>query len=131
MIYDDTIPLVFNHPKLDQLEVTARDVPIATWRRFCELNDSSLSFADPAQADALAEVLEIVAASLVSWNLDDPATGERLPLTVEALTTRPHILLKAIIEAWSAGQVEIPDPFASPSTGGAPPVAIPATPLAS
>jgi hypothetical protein len=131
--YDDTLPLVFNHPKLDELEVTAREVDVETYVRAIWLVADGRNLFTQENLVHTRELGDIVAASIVSWNLDVPRSDppEPLPVTAENLHSLPKHLRRHIIDAWLDAQVGLADPFAAPSNDGAPLAEIPATPLAS
>lgn len=137
VVYDDTLPLVFNHPKLDEVEITVREVTIDTWARYCECGWEALPFdprAGAADRQRLADAMEIVAGSLVSWNLDQPAEDggrEPIPCDIGGLRSLPKPLVKAILEAWLDAQMGNSDPFEMPSDDGAPLAEIPTRSLAS
>jgi hypothetical protein len=131
--YDDTVDLVFNHPKLDELEVTAREVDIGAYTRVLWLMSGGRNLLNDENMVHVGEMNEIVAASIASWNLDVPRSDppEPLPVTAESLNGLPWRLRRHIIDAWIDAQVGLADPFEQPSNGGAPLAEIPATPLAS
>ena len=136
-VYDDTMPMVFNHPKLDLVEITVREVDIDTWQRYCAINAEGVML-DPADGDdpeaeaaKLAEVIKIVGDSLVSWNLDDSKTGRPYPCSAVGLRKLPKLLLREIVNTWTDTQVGVGDPFAAPSSDGAPLAETRQTPLAS
>jgi len=131
--YDDTVDLVFNHPKLDQVEVVAREVDLDTYTRALWLISDDRNLVRPDNVEHHRELGDIVAGSIVSWNLDVPRSDppEPLPITGDAVHALPKLLRRHIVDAWLEAQVGLADPFAVPSNGGAPLEEIPATPLAS
>lgn len=134
-VFDDLIELPFLTDKrrpdkrYDGLVVRARSVPNDVMTRASELTEGGLDVSH-ANAAAVAEVLELVAASLVDWNLTE-RDGTEVPCTLEGLNSRPHVLQFAVINAWTRGQLEISPDFGDGSASGDGAVPIPMEPLAS
>src|SRR5215213_8175765 len=92
--YDDTVDLVFNHPKLDQVEVVAREVDLDTYTRALWLISDDRNLVRPDNVEHHRELGDIVAGSIVSWNLDVPRSDppEPLPITGDAVHALPKLL---------------------------------------
>lgn len=134
-VFDDEIELPFitddrrPDPRYDGLIVIARSVDVDTWMEAEAIVDRELAITEENRAK-IDRYTEIVAASLVRWNVTDKAGGP-VPCDLAHLRSRPKVLRVAICQAWRRGQLEVEPDFGDGSASGSPVVPIPQEPLAS
>lgn len=134
-VFDDEIELPFLDdqcrldPTFDGLVVIARSVDLDTWMEADELTDGGLT-PTKANAERIERFTEIVAESLVSWNLKD-RSGAPVPCDLAGLRSQPKPLRTAIANAWIRGQIGVTPDFGDGSASGSPTAQIPVEPLAS
>lgn len=109
-----TYRLVFQDPGLEGLEVRVRSVPVDQLMLVGDLLEKSEAN-DPA---ALSGLLDILAASLVGWNLENE-DGTPVPATREALGAEDVDLVLQIIDGWNQAIAGVPGPLGSGSPSGA------------
>lgn len=80
---------------------------------------------------SLADQLQSMAESLISWNLEDEDTGEAIPPTPEAVYAADQDLMLAVGTAWFDALRGISAPLELPSTDGQqyPEASLPMEPL--
>jgi hypothetical protein len=133
VVYDDTLPLDFGDDdpgRYDPLDIKVRACTIAELRRAMELTAGG-GLLPTRDVERYDDLVALVGSTLVSWNLDDPASGDPLPADAEHLAARPALLVGRIINAWIDAQLGLSAPLGQPSNDGAPEAEIPQTPLAS
>lgn len=66
---------------------------------------------------------------LISWNLEDPETGNPIPATSEAVLDQDKDLMVAILNAWLDGMAGVAAPLESSSPSGEPSPAVSEIPM--
>jgi hypothetical protein len=82
-----------------------------------------------AGGDDVAELLRVMAKSLVSWNLEDDHGP--VPANLDGILTQDLDLVVAVIQAWTSAIAGVAPPLPQSSNGGGqfPAVSIPMVPL--
>lgn len=96
------------------LVVRARHVDVDTLIEVQALLADGLPF-NPDHDEALTDVCERLAASVVEWNLE-AGDGTPEPCTVAVLRRQDPLFLQSLVGAWTAGLTRRPPPEASPAT---------------
>lgn len=127
-----TYKLKFADPDMDGLEVVMHSVPVGTMLKIDELS-SSINADDPGSTSGkFRELLEIVAAALDSWNIENE-DGTPLAADFDGLTALETQFVMELIASWSQAVAGVPGPLAKSSTPGAtfPEASLPMEPLSS
>jgi hypothetical protein len=122
-------PIVLTFPgdeDLDGLEVHVRGKSLGEYLEIVGLTPSDID------GPALVRQLEEFAKSLVSWNLEDPETGEPVPATRDAVFAQDKDMMIKVATKWFErleGGVDAPLPQSSPDGEQSPAASIPMEPL--
>jgi hypothetical protein len=124
-----TLKLVFEDEEFEGLEVKARRLSINDVFRVAELADLGVNGLRDNK-EQLAELLDLVAGVLTSWNLEDE-DGVPVPRTGAGLGGQDLAFVTALAGALSNASASVPRPLEPSSNGGqpSPEVSLPMEPL--
>lgn len=94
-------------------EVTLRALNLGEFLDLMQLNPDSA-------VRNIGDQLIIMGDKLVSWNLEDPDTGEPVPVTRDAVLQQDKDLMIAVLNAWADVLRGVSDPLPETSSGGEP-----------
>lgn len=66
------------------------------------------------------ELLKLFASHLLSWNLEDDETEDAVPTTYEGVRSNDFAMNMAIVNAWTAALVSVPEKTEKKSDSGSP-----------
>ncbi|WP_413102215.1 hypothetical protein [Streptomyces sp. Inha503] len=78
---------------------------------------------DEVTTSAISDMLAKFAASLISWNLEDPETGEPIPATPEAVMRQDKDFMVHVATEWTTALYGVSGPLEQTSPDGEPSVA--------
>ncbi len=111
------IKLNFRDSDLEGLEVTMRSVTI---REHAELLRGQASVSSDL-VESNEAYLAKFASKLVSWNLENPESGEPVPATREGVDSLESNVFTQISRAWQQALLTVPPTSPAPSQNGAAP----------
>lgn len=82
-----------------------------------DLLDLDPSSMNPEEAKRAAEVFQIIADHLVSWNVET-AKGKKVPATFQGLLDQEMPMVARIFAEWQKAMVAVPGPLSQPSRSG-------------
>ena len=104
-----TYKLVFDNPDLEGLEVRLRGLTIGQLARLSYILQSD-KLVDPDDGSVREELYSVLAAGLVSWNIEDDS-GQTLPGTTESVSGLPSDLVIDIVSAWEKAVAAVAAPL--------------------
>lgn len=110
--------LKFSTPEMDGFEVVARSLNTGKFLEFQAAQAQQAAGGEKA-ASATEQMLEMLAASLISWNAEDEE-GQPIPTTMDGLKTLDLDFNMEIIRAWMDAINGVPDPLPKTSAAGKP-----------
>lgn len=117
-VRDKTFTLDLDGTDATGLTVRCRPVSIDLYMEMMDLTDNGLPLT-AENRDRVGRVIEIVAGSLIEWDLDDH-DGAQVPCDEAGLRSQDKDLVLAVVNGWIAAQAAVPGPLGQRSTGGGP-----------
>lgn len=114
---DDQYRLRFEDPRFDGLEVLMSSLTIGQITDLTKLTAAAESKDEKEAVAAFDQLVSMLAAGLVSWNLERPA-GTPVPATEEGIRRQPIRLVLSIVWAWMEGVGGVPLDFEPTLNGG-------------
>lgn len=121
--------LTFDGTVLDGLVATVRSVPVGTMLQIAEMASDGAEFT-PEGLKTLGALFELLADSLVDWNLQDD-DGNPTPATIDGVRSLDMDEALLLIREWMKAAAGVSGPLDQPSSGGEPSavVSLPMEPL--
>lgn len=112
-----TVPLVFTSEEMAGFTATAKVITTDEWLEVAELVSTDGFAYLPYNRDRIARMHELLAGSVVEWNLEDD-NGATVPFSLEAFKAQDKWFQAAIVDAWVDQMVQVNDPLERPSSNG-------------
>ncbi|MGI5286647.1 hypothetical protein ACQEVF_25365 [Nonomuraea polychroma] len=118
-----TVKLTWADGELQGLEIRALRVSIEQFFDLAPLIDGKYDIFDPADREALRELLMKFGKVLQSWNLEDEAedgTSTPVPCTPEEFIRLDPAFVREVIDQWAEALSGVAAPLEQPSPDGEP-----------
>lgn len=114
--------IVFEAADMDGLEVRAKSVPLGQVLKLTKLAGRDLRALDQeTQVETIDEMLQMFAAALVSWNVEDEhpdGTRTPVPANFEGLKSQDFDFVMEIVLAWMDALMGVSGPLGKRSPSG-------------